>query len=155
MKLIRSFTLLSALGTIACTSSLDPGRLLEVKLSTNRDVVSAEQPVEITVTVTNRSSIVVSTAAAESYGCGHAFVVLNAMLRELRLPGRICLAIVGYLPKNLLPGESIVIRDAWAGEAADADGRPMNLPPGRYFLKARVFADGGRAESSTVGIKLE
>jgi hypothetical protein len=153
MKLISLFALIAA-STVGCSEPLDPNRLLEVRVATNRDVVTVATPVEVRVTVVNRSAIVVKTAAAESYACGQSYVVLDRLLRELRLPGRICLAI-GYPPKNLLPGESLVIRDSWNAESADADGRTIRVQPGQYFLKGRVWAERGHAESSAIGIRVE
>jgi hypothetical protein len=61
----------------------------------------------------------------------------------------------GYLPKTLLPGESIVVRDRWSGETADADGNLMRLIPGRYFLKGRIWTNSGYANSRAISITVE
>jgi hypothetical protein len=154
MKLIRLSALQSTIIAIACTNSLDPNRLLEVTLSPSRDVVTVGNSVDVTITVINRSAIVVTTSDPRSYGCPPAFIVVDARGQERRPPPQICLAIA-YAPKNLLPGESIVIHNYWAGETAAEGGERIPLPPGQYSLKARVWSKNGIAESPTVNIRLE
>lgn len=154
MKMASTSVVLCAVAALGCADPLDPSRLVDVSVTTDRNVVSATQPVQVTVTVVNRSSVLVKTGAPESYCYPPAFVVLDATLRERKPTPRVCLAIA-YLPKTLLPGESIVIHDRWSGETADSNGNLIRLSPGKYFLKGRAWTNNGYANGRAITITVE
>jgi hypothetical protein len=93
MKLPSGLVVLYTVAAAGCTDPLAPSRLVDVTITTDRSIVSATQPVELTVTVVNRSSVFVKTGAPGSYCYPPAFMVLDATLRERKPTPRVCAAI--------------------------------------------------------------
>ena len=123
---------------------------LDLSLSLSTTTVAQSAVVEVTVTVANRTARVVPTANPGSYACIPPYIVTDASGRPVVLPGRICTAI-GYLPIELAPGASVVIRDRWAVDAADGL-RARKVDAGQYRLRGRVQGAGQELLSAPVTV---
>jgi hypothetical protein len=135
---------------LACSNAVSVDRGLTVSITTNRAVVSATQPVEIAVTVSNHSS----RAAVIWADCGPYFVVFDQAHRIVGPPGRFCAAMLNP-PRILAPGESFTIRDEWSGEGGRGDALEADrLPAGTYQLVGRIFGRifGQRRELTSEGL---
>ena len=128
-----------SIGVGACQGPTEANRQLDVSVSVDRTEIAPGTAVNITVTVTNRGSLTVQTADPHNYDCFPAYQVLDAAGRPQYPPGRFC-DLIGYLPRQLAPGESLIIHDAWSGVVGDGHGNGGSVPvaPGQYRIFGRV-----------------
>jgi hypothetical protein len=133
--MMRPITLLVAAGLLACSDTLAPiAGPLSVGLSLAKPEIVRGTPVEVIVVARNVSS----TAIHVQPFCIRDFSVRDMRGVNVPLPGVICTAAV--IQANLLPGDSLILRDHWDGAAATQDGHEVFAPPGDYLLTGRVRA---------------
>ena len=123
-----------ALGIVSCSDSTGPHGL-RLTMSVDRAQVSRDGSVEVTLTATNTSHRAVTVFSPESYGaCMRAFRVFNATQREVQVETFLCalLQVIGPLPIELAPGQSVTARDNWEPGRSTLDGQP--IPVGTYRL---------------------
>ena len=121
---------------VACETVTGPDEGLVVSITTSRELVSATQPVSITVTVVNRSP----WPARVPIHCGPHFVVLDQQENRVGPAGRIC-SLIAHPPRTVAPGESFTFQDRWSGDGGEADALPAHrLAPGTYRIVGRVLA---------------
>lgn len=130
--LVALFTLL----TSCRGATAPPDTSLSVTVASDVQVVSAQQPTTLSITVVNVSDAPASLHTA----CGPHFDVLDAGGVRVGPPQRFCSPTI-YTPMPLGPDASYTIEDAWSGNGAASNsqvGTP--LPAGTYTIVARVRA---------------
>jgi hypothetical protein len=123
-----------------CSAATDVDRQLSITLAVDRTIVDFGNPVAITVTVLNRGPREVHISDPRNYACAPPYSVVDERGQNIRLPGRLCLAIA-YAPVALASGQSLIIRDGWAGNQDNGSLAPSPVASGRYHLAARVIGD--------------
>lgn len=142
--------LLCFFASIGCAGATDPARHVEVTISADRETADSTAPVYVTVVVVNRGTRVVDAANPRGY-CNPPFLVLDQDGLALPPPARFCLAVL-YPPVPLAPGDSLTIRDSWAGDMYDAQRGARSAPAGHYQLVARAGVEGRLLSSEPIDV---
>lgn len=150
MRQNRHLAFAWCLAVAGCAGPTDPVRHVEVKISADRQTADSTAPVHVTVVVVNRGASVVEAVNPRGY-CNPPFTVLNEDGRELAPPARFCLLVL-YAPVRLAPGDSLTIKDRWAGDTYDAQRGARPAPPGQYRLVARIGVEGRLLSSEPIGV---
>jgi hypothetical protein len=124
----------------ACNEPTSVDRFVDVRLSTDREIVSPSTPAVITVVLANHGERTVETSDPRSYACMPPYSVQNEQGDDVPLPARFC-ALVAYAPVSLAPGATMTIRATWSAEKHDGQLKNSPVAPGQYRLAARVPVD--------------
>jgi hypothetical protein len=122
-----------AIAVVACSDSASPHGL-RLTMTVDRTQVARDGSVEVTLTATNISNRALTVFSPDSYGaCMRAFRVFNTAQREVNVDF-LCalLQVIGPLPLELAPGQSVTARDHWDPGRSTLDGEP--IPAGTYRL---------------------
>ena len=124
-----------------------PSWLVTTALSAN--AFSLGEPLVITIVAHNISSEVRHVNNV----CVPQYLVLEAGGHARPLPQRICTALF-ILPRDIAPGDSVVVHDSWDGNVSSGYLKSVPAPPGLYLIEGRVFApDEVRGSASQVLLK--
>ena len=126
---------------------------LGVTIAVDRAEASAAAPVGITVRLLNYGSEALTTLNPKSYGCFEWYRVYDNSGTEVPLPVRYC-NLMGYLDVQLAPGDSIVLRDQWAGDVRDGQFGAKPVPAGEYHIMAQVFAVDREFTTTSVAVQV-
>ena len=137
----------------ACRGITSVDTPVRVSVAIDRADASIAVPVQITVRVVNRGAFPVQALDPRVYSCMQAFRVYDEAGGRVALPVRYCSAI-GYLPVSLAPGDSLMVRNRWSGDTADANGRPTAVKAGLYRIVGYAFADTREVTSDTVVVSV-
>ena len=124
-------------------------------MSVDRTQVARDGSVEVTLTATNTSGRTLTVFSPDSYGaCLHAFRVFDAMEREVAVETFLCalLQVIGPLPLELRPGESVTAQDHWEPGRSTLDGQP--IPAGTYRLVGHYHVEEALVVSAPESITL-
>lgn len=124
---------------------------ITVALSADRSTATPAAPVQLTITLTNRSTETLTVPAEQSYGCPQAYVVQDVAGRTIDLPSRYC-TLALFAPTTLAPGAQMVLRESWTGETRDAAGSTVRVAPGVYRVRASVAPRGRVLQSEAVTV---
>lgn len=122
---------------------------LDVTVAVDRSEAAPTSAADITITIRNRGPDVVQTADPRSYACLAPYRVWDSAERTVLLPGRLCAAIA-FAPRNLAPGDSVIVRDRWSADMTDGKGGVTTVAPGQYRIVARVVGQGRELTSEPV-----
>lgn len=149
---MRQCWMILALLAAACSSPTSASRDLTVETRVSTPIARPGDTVTVSVVVTNHGKRVRSVAHHE---CPESFVVATLGGTIVGPAEKLCAAI-GYLPKELAPGEALTITAPWVGDALAGEVRwpAWLLPPGAYRIHGRVFTDGGVVEGEPVVLEL-
>lgn len=110
---------------------------LAITIAADRDRLSPASPASLTVTITNRGRGSASVPDPRSLRCSPPYRVFDAADREVPIPDRVC-TLQGFPPRTLRAGESLVVRDEWAGTTRGGDRTAIPVAPGSYRLRGRI-----------------
>ena len=140
--------------TVCRDTPTETAGLLHVDIATDRAVVSSAEVAIVTVTITNRDRRAMLVPDPRSFACTPVFRVFDDADREVQLPGRVC-TLVGYAPATLRAGESIVVRDQWAGTTGVDARTAVPVPSGAYRLMPRVLLAQKEHTGESVRVTVE
>jgi hypothetical protein len=127
---------------------------LTVRMSSDRATVDDLHPVAITITVVNRGPREVSMMDPVTVvSCARAIKIEDAVGQQIALPDLNC-ALVTTAPYLLVPGDSVVIHDAWAGERSDGSHGTARVQPGTYQVIGRIMAEGREIRTEPVVVEV-
>jgi hypothetical protein len=141
-----------ALAVASCSDATGPHGL-RLTMSVDRTQVARDGSVEVTLTATNTSNRAVTVVSPDSYGaCMRAFRVFTAAQREVQVETFLCalLQVIGPLPMELAPGQSVTARDNWEPGRSTLDGQP--LPTGTYRIVGHYHVEDALAVSAPESI---
>jgi hypothetical protein len=145
-------TAILALALLSCGDPAAPSDLAIVLTVGPTQLVRTDS-VEITLQITNRSSRIIDATDPSSYGmCQHAFQVYASSNREVAVPTFLCAAVVGPLPLELAPGESVTVIDYWKPGDSTLEGQP--IPAGTYRVVGLYDAEQKRMFSGGANVFL-
>lgn len=146
-------SLLAALltGCVDAPSQSDGG--VSVVLRADRSTVTANTPVTLTITITNRGTSPTEIVDPRSYGCAAPFGVVSASGHPVLLPARVC-SVIAFDPLVLLPGDSAIVTDQWSGDQSDGDLGAVPVAPGDYQIATRLAPRPHHLMSSFVTVSV-
>lgn len=145
---MRYLAILMLVGA-ACRSATSPGADLDVVTRLSRTAFKAGEPVEVSITVSNRGTAV---REINSSTCPDPFVVTLGNGMIVGPADRACT--LGFSTRKLNPGESFTYASIWRGDARSVTDQPRQLTPGEYVLRAMVPVIGGPVEGGAVPIRV-
>jgi len=145
-----SLVLCCSVVTGACRTSTD-ALPLAVSISSDRASIAPGQAARLRIVVVNLG---VHPISLPSPHCPHYFAVTDAQSREAGPPRTMCATYL-LMPTLVLPGDSLVLNDAWAADSGQAyESSVARVAPGTYELRARFLGPGG-IESAPLSVVVE
>ena len=148
MKLVS--VLAVAIVAAACTSGTglhDVG----VTITSDRSTIAQGDTAHVSVTIVNRGVTPVQLSGGP---CTPQFVVSNAVGQVMQPYLGLYCALVDWAPLTIAPGASVILPASWSGDVSTIEG-PSRLPPGLYFVSARVPATGGTLTSAPIDVHVQ
>jgi hypothetical protein len=105
-----------------------------VTTALSADAFSLGERLLVTVIARNISSEVRQIHSV----CAPMYLVLRPIGTPSTQPGRACIMIF-IPPKDIAPGDSVVIHDSWDGSLWNDSRGTVAAPPGVYLIEGRVF----------------
>ena len=135
----------------ACADATGPALPLDVSLTASAATASADRPVTLTVTATNRGARPVEVLADP---CPEAYRVTAASGAVVAPGPTLCAAMATI--RVLQPGERLALAYSWAGTTRPSvTGYAVPLPAGTYQLRGFVVARGREVTSEAVPILVQ
>lgn len=147
MKVSVGLAALMLVGNAGCYSLNEP-EWLRVNVVTSAAKLKAGEAINVTVTVTNKSS---RDRTINAHGCPRPFAPRNSAGELFGTEDYVCTAV--SITKTLHPGESFVFNTSWSGRrATGASGQLEPLPPGIYTLEGTPGVPNTERHNATVEI---
>ncbi len=127
---------------VACSNPFSPTSDIRVETSLSALYVRPEEPVTVTVVVTNRGERTREVMGGSGF-CPAPFTATAADGTVIR-PSALCTAI-STPPEKLAPGRSLTFNVTWFGDDPYSvpGQRPNVLPTGSYQIRGTVGVIGG------------
>jgi hypothetical protein len=109
------------------------------------------EPVTITISMHNVSGRTIQVAPPQTAGCTHYFAIVDESGRTAEFASQIC-TLIGYLPMDLRPGETVEYVEDWTPSSATIAGAP--LAAGSYQVRPANLGNVHIGSSAMVTLQL-